>query len=104
MNQAKSLWDLLWIQENILRQKTYKRIVIHRNTVENMQRLTYVKTQDGFELYCEMCDSLYSKEFVNSDTKHFMDIHRHIHNRLGLDTPDFEENEELSTDLSTDIF
>jgi len=59
-----------------------------------MQILLYVKTQDGFELYCEMCDSLYSQEYVNSYTKHFMDIHRYIHNKLGLDTPDLPENTE----------
>lgn len=75
-----------------------------------MQKLTYVKTQNGFELYCETCDNLFDEQFVQSNTKYFMKLHRYIHKEMGLDTPDFEENEELSgnsnefsTDLSTEI-
>lgn len=71
-----------------------------------MQRLTYEKTLNGFELYCETCDNLFDEQFVKSNIKYFMNLHRQIHKEMSLNTPDFEENEELSTskiELSTDL-
>ena len=78
-----------------------------------MQELLVVKTRHGFELYCAMCNNLFSEEFVKMDIPYFCDIHRHIHKQMSLDTPDLPDNLpdypsnsiELSTanqDLSTE--
>ena len=83
-----------------------------------MQELLVVRTHDRYELYCAMCNNLFSEEFVKSDIMYFCDIHRFIHKRDGLDSPDLPDNLpdysqnyiELSTDnldlsigLSTDL-
>jgi hypothetical protein len=57
-----------------------------------MQRLFYVKTLSGMELYCDMCDTLFKQDFVNNNINTFQDIHRSIHKKLNLDTPDLDEN------------
>ncbi len=57
-----------------------------------MQELLVVKTHHGFELYCAMCDNLFSEEFVKIDIPYFCDIHRHIHKQMSLDTPDLPDN------------
>jgi hypothetical protein len=56
-----------------------------------MQVLTYTRTHDGFELYCDICDMMFVEEFVKSDIKAFADIHRSIHKRMNLDTPDLPD-------------
>lgn len=64
------------------------------------------------ELYCDMCDILFKQDFVNNNINNFQDIHRSIHKRMSLDTPDLpdilsdsmgypQDYLELSTDLST---
>lgn len=82
-----------------------------------MQELIVVKTHDGYELYCDMCDSIFSEQFVREHMSTFCDMHRHIHKQMSLDTPDLPdnldsypqdyvelstENTKLCTGLSTD--
>lgn len=69
----------------------------------SVQELTVVKIHSHFELYCDKCDSLFDKDMFLENIDYFLDIHRHIHSQMGLDTPDFDKNEELYTELSTDI-
>lgn len=58
-----------------------------------MQILTYVKTKPNGEtkLYCDMCDSLFDQDFINNNLDTFQDIHRVIHNKMSLNSPDLEK-------------
>jgi hypothetical protein len=57
-----------------------------------MQRLLVVRRDSGSELYCDMCDSLFSEQFVKEHTQTFLDIHRDMHRQMSLNTPDLSEN------------
>lgn len=57
-----------------------------------MQTLQIVRTNTGYELYCDMCDSVFLEDFVKNHIKEFLEAHRHIHTRSRLDTPDLPEN------------
>jgi len=58
-----------------------------------------------------MCHSVFAEWFVKNDVPAFCDIHRDIHRRMSLDTPDLPDNLpdypqniiELCTGLSTDL-
>lgn len=83
-----------------------------------MQILTYITKE---QLYCDICYTVFSEELVKADMMAFQDIHRYIHKKMDLNTPDYPENEDidaflnehnlykmelstkLSTDLSTDV-
>ena len=70
-----------------------------------MQTLILVKTQYRETLYCDMCDTEFMKEFVIKHTDSFLEAHRYIHRRSGLDTPDIPdtENKTNTIEISRDI-
>ena len=59
-----------------------------------MQEFTVVKTYPNGEesLYCDMCDTLFNKMFSEEKYLDYLTIvHRQIHKKMNLDTPDLLE-------------
>lgn len=56
-----------------------------------MQQLMIVKQYGRYSLYCAMCKNLFDKDFVLDNIEYFLDIHKQMHTRMDLNTPDIEE-------------
>lgn len=63
-------------------------------TMQELQVIkTYTKSNiNEYSLYCKTCDSVFDKEMFLQDIPYFTELHRVIHRKFNLDSPDIPDN------------